>query len=89
MRRNEMTRYDAAHEWVREFNAIRQEMLEPFRLDGTLSEVTVPAIGDRVWHLNFVGYLKRTLTLAGPTQEQRLLRQCCAEESTDISLPDR
>lgn len=49
MRRNEMTRMDAAHEWVREFNAIQQGMLEPFMNDGTLSEVTVPVIGDRVF----------------------------------------
>lgn len=49
MRRNEMTRMDAAHEWVREFNAIQQGMLEPFMNDETLSEVTVPVIGDRVF----------------------------------------
>lgn len=49
MRRNEMTRMDAAHEWVREFNAIQQGMLQPFMDDGSLSEVTVPAIGDRVY----------------------------------------
>lgn len=30
MRRNEITRLDAAHEWVREFNAIQKEMLKPF-----------------------------------------------------------
>lgn len=49
MRRNEMTRLDAAHEWKREFNAIQQGMLEPFMYDGSLSEVTVPTIGDRVY----------------------------------------
>lgn len=49
MRRSGMTRLDAAHEWVREFDAIQQEMLEPFWNDGTLSEVTVPTVGDRVY----------------------------------------
>lgn len=44
-----MTRLDAAHEWVREFNAIQQGMLQPFMDDGSLSEVTVPAIGNRVY----------------------------------------
>ena len=48
MRKSRMTRLDAAHEWVREFNAIQQGMLYPFMKDGSLSEVTVPATGDRV-----------------------------------------
>lgn len=48
MRKSGMTRLDAAHEWVREFNAIQQGMLYPFMKDGSLSEVTVPATGDRV-----------------------------------------
>ena len=49
MRKSGMTRLDAAHEWVREFNAIQQGMLYPFMKDGSLSEVTVPAIGNRVY----------------------------------------
>ena len=49
MRKSEMTRLDAAHEWVREFNAIPQGMLYPFMEDGSLSEVTVPTIGNRVY----------------------------------------
>lgn len=48
MRKSGMTRLDAAHEWVREFNAIQQGMLYPFMKDGSLSEVTVPATRDRV-----------------------------------------
>lgn len=49
MRKKWMTRLDAAHEWVREFNAIRDDMLLPFLNDGTLSEVTVPVVGNRVY----------------------------------------
>ena len=49
MRKSRMTRLDAAHEWVREFNAIPQGMLYPFMEDGSLSEVTVPTIGNRVY----------------------------------------
>ena len=49
MRKSGMTRLDAAHEWVREFNAIPQGMLYPSMEDGSLSEVTVPTIGNRVY----------------------------------------
>lgn len=49
MRKSGMTRLDAAHEWVREFNAIPQGMLQPFMNNGSLSEVTSPTIGSRVF----------------------------------------
>lgn len=49
MRKSGMTRLGAAQEWVREFNAIPQGMLYPFMEDGSLSEVTVPTIGNRVY----------------------------------------
>lgn len=50
MKKQGMTRLDAARDWVREFNAIRQEMLIPFLEDLSLSEVTVPVVGDRVYY---------------------------------------
>lgn len=49
MRKQWMTRLDAAHEWVREFNAIDQDILRPYLQDGSLREVTVPAKCDRVY----------------------------------------
>lgn len=45
MRRQGMTINDAAHEWVREFNAIPQGMIDAV---GGFKEVTVKTIGDMV-----------------------------------------
>lgn len=46
-----MTRLDAAHEWVREFNAIQQGIIERLMRDNPdeWTEVTVPSAGDRVY----------------------------------------
>ena len=51
MRREGMTRLDAAHEWVREFNAIQQGIIERLMRDNPdeWTEVTVPSAGDRVY----------------------------------------
>lgn len=49
MRKKWMTRLDAAHEWVREFNEIDQSILQQYLDDGSLSEVTVPRECDRVY----------------------------------------
>lgn len=46
-----MTKLDAAHEWVREFNAIQQGMIDKLMRDNPdeWTEVTRPSIGDRVY----------------------------------------
>jgi len=51
MLRTGMTKSDAAHEWVREFNAIKTDMIDKLmRIEPEdWQEVTVPAIGDRVY----------------------------------------
>lgn len=49
MKKKWMTRLDAAHEWVREFNAIDQSILQQYFDDCSLSEVTVPSKCDRVY----------------------------------------
>lgn len=51
MRREGMTKLDAAHEWVREFNAIQQGMIDKLMRDNPeeWTEVTRPSAGDRVY----------------------------------------
>ena len=58
MKRNGMTINDAAHEWVREFNAIQQGMIaELMRNDpDSWSEVTVKSRGDRVYCYDYQEY---------------------------------
>lgn len=50
-----MTRLDAAHKWVSEFNAIDQNILLPYLQDGSLQEVTEPASGVRVYVYEVAG----------------------------------
>ena len=51
MIRNGMTINDAAHEWVREFNAIHQGMIQKLMAadPDDWREVTTPAVNDRVY----------------------------------------
>lgn len=51
MRREGMTRLDAAHEWVREFNAFPYGMIDKLMSNDPdeWSEITKPSIGDRVY----------------------------------------
>lgn len=51
MKSKGMTRLDAAHEWVREFNAIQQGIIDKLMLANIdeWEEVTAPSAGDRVY----------------------------------------
>lgn len=51
MRREGMTRLDAAHEWVREFNAFPYGMIERLMANNPdeWEEITKPSAGDRVY----------------------------------------
>ena len=51
MKRNNMTINEAAHEWVREFNAIQQDMIDTLMRNDPDSwcEVTAKSRGDRVY----------------------------------------
>lgn len=51
MKRKGMTRLDAAHGWVREFNAIQQGIIDKLMSANIdeWEEVTVPSAGDRVY----------------------------------------
>ena len=68
MRREGMTVREAAEMWVREFNAIPQEMIDKLRgleLD-RWHEVTTPAAGRPVYVYNPVSYTHLTLpTIVG------------------------
>lgn len=57
MKREGMTRLDAAHEWVREFNAFPYGMIEKLMQSepDEWSEITMPSAGDRVYIYDF-GY---------------------------------
>ena len=85
MLRKDMTVADAAREWVREFNAIPQGMLEQLRNADPDSwhEITVPTRGNRVYV-----YSPRDLGASGDTYEGVIERIYRKEPRFSVKLDD-